>query len=55
MIVEVSNAKERVIKVGARLVIHARRLVFQMAEVSLTREMLAQILRKIRQLEPALC
>ena len=47
-----TSLKERVIKVGARLVKHARRLVFQMAEVSLTSEMLAQIVWKIRQLEP---
>jgi hypothetical protein len=48
-----TSLNERVIKVGARLVKHARRLVFQMAEVSLTRGMLAHILEKIRQLEPA--
>ena len=47
-----TSLKERVIKVGARLVMHARRFVFQMAEVSLTRVMLAEILRKIRHLEP---
>jgi hypothetical protein len=48
-----TSLKDRVIKVGARLVKHARRLVFQMAEVSLTRGMLAQILEKIRRLEPS--
>lgn len=48
-----TSLKERVIKVGARLVKHARRLIFQLAEVSLTRGMLAQILERIRQLEPA--
>ena len=48
-----TSLKEKVIKVGARLVLHARRLIFQMAEVSLTRGMLAQILDRIRQLEPA--
>jgi hypothetical protein len=41
-----------VLAVGARLVRHARRLVFQLAEVSLTRKMFAQILGRIRQLEP---
>ena len=50
-----TSLKEKVIKVGARLVMHARRLVFQMAEVSLTRGMLAQILDRIRQLEPVPC
>jgi hypothetical protein len=29
-----ARLKEKVIKVGARLVMHARRLVFQIAEVS---------------------
>lgn len=48
-----TSLKDRVIKVGARLVKHARRLVFQMAEVSLTRGMLARILDRISKLEPA--
>ena len=47
-----TSMKERVIKVGARLVMHARRLVFQMAEVSLTRGLFSRILERIRQLEP---
>ena len=47
-----TSLKEKLIKVGARLVMHARSLVFQMAEVSLTRGMLAQILERIRRLEP---
>ena len=48
-----TSLKERVIKVGARLVKHARRLIFQMAEVSLTSGILAPILERIRRLEPA--
>jgi hypothetical protein len=48
-----TSLKARVIKVGARLVKHARRLVFQMAEVSLTTGMFPQILERIRKLEPA--
>jgi hypothetical protein len=48
-----TSLKNRVIKVGARLVRHARRLIFQMAEVSLNRGMLARILERIRKLEPA--
>jgi len=47
-----TSLKERVIKVGARMVKHARMLVFQMAEVSMTRGMLAEILKRVRQLEP---
>lgn len=48
-----TSLKERVIKVGARLVKHARRLIFPMAEVGLTRGRLAQIPERIRRLEPA--
>jgi len=47
-----TSLKEKVIKVGARLVRHARRLVFHIAEVSLTRAMFEQILGRIRQLQP---
>ena len=47
-----TSLKERVLKVGARLVKHARRLVFQMAGVSLTRGRFAQLLERIRKLEP---
>jgi len=47
-----TSLKEKLVKIGARLVMHARRLVFQMAEVSVTGKMLAEILERIRQLEP---
>ena len=39
-------------KIGARLIRHARRLVLQMAEVAVTRDLLAQILARIRLLSP---
>ncbi len=48
-----TSMKQRVIKVCARLVMHARRLVFQMSEMSLTRGLFPRILERIRQLEPA--
>ena len=38
------------IKTGGRLVRHAKRLVFQLAEVLVTREMLTGILERISQL-----
>ena len=41
-----TSLKERVIKVGARRLMHARRLVFQMAEVSLTRGLFFSNTRK---------
>ena len=41
------------IKTGGRLVRHARRLVFQLAEVLVTREMLTGILERISRLRLA--
>lgn len=49
------SMKEKLIKVGARLAIHARRLLFQLAEVSLTREMFRQRLGRIEHLQPVPC
>ena len=43
----------KLIKIGGRLVRHARRLVFQLAEVLVTREMLTGILEGIRRLRLA--
>jgi hypothetical protein len=43
----------RMIKTGGRLVRHARRLVFQLAEVLVTREMLTGILERINRLRLA--
>jgi hypothetical protein len=43
----------RMIKIGARLVRHARRLVFQLAEVLVTREMLTGMLERIDRLRLA--
>ncbi len=43
----------RLIKTGGRLVRHARRLVFQLAEVLVTREMLSAMLKRISKLRMA--
>ena len=43
----------RMIKTGGRLVRHARRLVFQLAEVLVSREMLGGILERIGRLRLA--
>ena len=48
-----TSLQTRMIKTGGRLVRHARRLVFQLAEVLVTREMLAGILERISQLRLA--
>ena len=48
-----SSLQTRLIKAGGRLVRHARRLVFQLAEVLVTREMLTGILERISRLRLA--
>jgi hypothetical protein len=48
-----TSIQTRMIKTGGRLVRHARRLTFQLAEVLVGREMLAGILERIRQLHLA--
>ena len=48
--------KEKLIKIGARVVRHARAITFQLAEVSVTGPMVRAILTAIRQLRaPPLC
>ncbi len=45
-----TSLQTRLIKTGGRLVRHARRLVFQLAEVLVSREMLIGILERISRL-----
>ena len=45
--------RERLVEIGAKLVRHARQLVFQMAEVAVPKELFAQILQRIWTLAPA--
>jgi hypothetical protein len=47
-----TTRREKLVKIGARLVRHARRLGLQMAEVVVTRDSFAQILSRIRHLKP---
>ncbi len=47
-----TSLREGLVKIGARLTRHARRLVLQMAEVAITRDLFAQILDRIRSLSP---
>ena len=42
----------RLVKIGVRLTRHARRLVLQMAEVAIPRDLFGQILSRIRLLSP---
>ena len=47
------SVQTKLIKMGGRLVRHARRLVFQLAEVAVPREVFRQVLERIAGLHPA--
>jgi hypothetical protein len=44
------SLKEKLIKIGAKIVSHGRYVVFQMAEVAIPRNLFADILRLITEL-----
>ncbi len=48
-----TSIQTRLIKIGGRLVRHARRLVFQLAEVAVSREIFRQVFERIAGLHPA--
>jgi len=45
-----TTLKEKLIKIGAKVVRHAQYVTFQMAEVAIPRQLFAAILNKIAQL-----
>jgi hypothetical protein len=47
-----TSLKEKLIRIGARLVSHGRYVAFQMAEVAISRHLFADILRLIGELRP---
>jgi DDE family transposase len=47
-----TTLKEKLIKIGAKVVSHGRYIVFQMAEVAIPRQMFQEILRLIAELRP---
>jgi hypothetical protein len=47
-----TTLREKVIKIGAKVVGHARYVSFQMAEVAIPRNVFADILRMIAELRP---
>ena len=47
-----TSLKEKLIKIGAKVVTHGRYVAFQMAEVAVPRTLFAQILRLIAELRP---
>jgi hypothetical protein len=46
------SLKEKLIKIGAKVISHGRSIAFQMAEVVIPRRMLQEILRLIAELRP---
>ena len=47
-----TSLKEKLIKIGAKVVSHGRYVAFQMAEVAIPRNLFADILRLIGELRP---
>jgi hypothetical protein len=47
-----TSLKEKLIKIGAKLVNHGRYVAFQMAEVAVPRVLFAEVLRLIAELRP---
>jgi hypothetical protein len=45
-----TTLRERLVKIGARIVRHARYMIFQLAEVAVSRTLFAAILRRIDRL-----
>ena len=45
-----TTLREKLVKIGARIVRHGRYVVFQLAEVAVPRALLAEILRRIDRL-----
>ncbi len=48
-----STLREKLVKIGAKVVRHGRYITFQMAEVAISRPLFAEILRLIDRLQPA--
>ena len=47
-----TSLREKVVKIGAKVIAHGRYLVFQMAEVAVPRELFRAILNRIAGLRP---
>jgi hypothetical protein len=50
--VSLTTLRERLIKIGAKVVTHARYAIFQMAEVMVSRSLFHNILERIYRLKP---
>ena len=47
-----TTLREKLIKIGAKVITHARYVIFQMAEVAISRRLFRAILERIRRLKP---
>ena len=47
-----TTLREKLIKIGAKVVTHARYVIFQMAEVAVPKRLFREILERIRRLRP---
>ena len=47
-----TSLREKLVKIGAKVVRHGRYVIFQMAEVAVPRELFQEILRLIAELRP---
>ncbi len=48
-----TSLREKLVKIGAKIVAHAQYVTFQMAEVAVPRELFHEILRRIDRLRPS--
>ena len=48
-----TTLREKLVKIGAKVVRHGRYVTFQLAEVAISRVLFAEILRLIDRLQPA--
>ena len=48
-----TTLREKLVKIGAKVVTHARHVIFQMAEVAIPRRLFAAILERIQRLRRA--
>ena len=48
-----TTLREKLVKIGAKVVRHAKYVVFQLAEVAVPRKLFARILGRIARLRPA--
>jgi len=47
-----TTLRERLVKIGAKVVMHARYVIFQMVEVAVPKQLFKAILERIRRLRP---